>query len=78
MSRGAVDALFPLLLKEWKDSWVQATNAPGELKCQVERAWGEAAAGGPTPSAVAALFDSVTGVPAQRLGGPPPRAATPA
>jgi predicted TIM-barrel fold metal-dependent hydrolase len=39
--RGAVDALFPLLLKEWKESWVQATNAPGELKCQVEQAWGE-------------------------------------
>ena len=37
----AIDCLFPLLLKEWKDSWVQATNAPGELKCQVEQAWGE-------------------------------------
>ncbi len=36
-----VDALFPLLLKEWKRSWVEATNAPGELKCQVEQAWGE-------------------------------------
>ena len=38
---GSVDTLFPLLLKEWKDSWVRATNSPGELKCQVERAWGE-------------------------------------
>jgi len=36
-----VDALFPLLLREWKDSWVQATNSPGELKCKVEQAWGE-------------------------------------
>ncbi len=38
---GAIDTLFPLLLKEWKASWVQATNSPGELKCQVEAAWGE-------------------------------------
>ena len=37
----AVDTLFPILLKEWKDSWVQATNSPGELKCQVEAAWGD-------------------------------------
>lgn len=37
----AVDTLFPLLLKEWKESWVQATNAPGELKCKVEQAWGD-------------------------------------
>jgi uncharacterized protein len=37
----AIDCLFPLLLKEWKDSWVQATNSPGELKCQVEASWGE-------------------------------------
>ncbi len=44
--RGAVDALFPLLLEEWKDSWVQATNAPGELKCQVEQAWGDGYADG--------------------------------
>lgn len=36
-----VDCLYPLLLKEWKASWVSATNAPGELKCQVEAAWGE-------------------------------------
>lgn len=43
---GVVDTLFPLLLREWKDSWVQATNAPGELKCQVERAWGEGYADG--------------------------------
>ncbi len=38
---GAIDTLFPILLKEWKASWVQATNSPGELKCQVEAAWGE-------------------------------------
>lgn len=37
----AVDTLFPLLLREWKDSWVEATNAEGELKCEVEKAWGE-------------------------------------
>lgn len=36
----AVDTLFPLLLEEWKASWVEATNSPGELKCQVELAWG--------------------------------------
>jgi hypothetical protein len=38
---GAIDCLFPLMLKEWKDSWVSATNSPGELQCQVEAAWGE-------------------------------------
>lgn len=37
----AVDCLFPLLTKDWKASWVNATNSPGELKCQVEAAWGE-------------------------------------
>ena len=37
----AVDTLFPLLLEEWKESWVEATNAPGELKCEVELAWGD-------------------------------------
>jgi predicted TIM-barrel fold metal-dependent hydrolase len=37
----AVDGLYPLLLKEWKQSWVEATNSPGELKCKVEAAWGE-------------------------------------
>lgn len=37
----AIDTLFPLLLEEWKESWVEATNSPGELKCQVELAWGE-------------------------------------
>jgi len=40
-THGVVDTLFPLLLKEWKDSWVQATNSPGELKCKVELAWGD-------------------------------------
>ncbi len=39
--RGVVDCLFPLLLKEWKDSWVAATSSQGELQCQVEAAWGE-------------------------------------
>lgn len=37
----SVDTLFPLLLREWKASWVQATNSPGELKCKVELAWGD-------------------------------------
>ena len=36
-----IDCLFPLLLKEWEDSWRSATNSPGELKCQVEAAWGD-------------------------------------
>lgn len=36
----AVDCLYPLLLADWKDSWVEATNSAGELKCQVEAAWG--------------------------------------
>ena len=36
-----IDCLFPLLLREWKESWVRATNSPGELKCQVEAAWGD-------------------------------------
>ena len=42
----AIDGLYPLLLKEWKDSWVKATNSPGELKCQVEAAWGDGFADG--------------------------------
>lgn len=37
----AIDCLYPLLLKEWKKTWVEATNSKGELKCQVEAAWGE-------------------------------------
>ena len=37
----AIDCLFPLLLKEWKESWVNATNSAGELQCVVEAAWGE-------------------------------------
>jgi uncharacterized protein len=37
----AIDCLFPLLMKEWKESWVQATNSAGELKCEVEASWGE-------------------------------------
>ena len=36
-----IDTLFPLLLREWKQSWADATNSPGELKCAVEAAWGE-------------------------------------
>lgn len=46
MATGAIDTLFPLLLEEWKQSWVEATNSPGELKCQVEAAWGEGYADG--------------------------------
>ncbi|MFW6201876.1 MAG: amidohydrolase family protein [Gemmatimonadota bacterium] len=42
----AVDGLFPLLLEEWKESWVAATNSPGELKCKVEQAWGAGYADG--------------------------------
>jgi hypothetical protein len=42
----AIDCLYPLLLKEWKDSWVKATNSAGELKCQVEAAWGDGFADG--------------------------------
>jgi predicted TIM-barrel fold metal-dependent hydrolase len=41
-----IDCLYPLLLEEWKQSWVKATNSPGELKCQVEAAWGDAFASG--------------------------------
>ncbi len=51
----AIDTLYPLLLKEWKDSWVAATNSPGELKCQVEAAWGE---GFETEEALIAAMDS--------------------
>ncbi len=40
-----IDTLFPLLSKEWKQSWVDATNSPGELKCSVEAAWGEGYSG---------------------------------
>ena len=36
----AIDTLFPLLLQEWEQSWVSATSSLGELKCQVEAAWG--------------------------------------
>ncbi len=53
---GAVDTLFPLLLKEWKDSWVQATNSPGELKCKVELAWGDGYADG--DSMIAAMDEA--------------------
>lgn len=55
MSGGATDTLFPLLLREWKDSWVQATNAPRELKCKVEQAWGD---GFDTPEQLIAAMDS--------------------
>ncbi len=37
----AIDCLFPLLLKEWKQSWVKATNSVGELQCEVEASWGK-------------------------------------
>lgn len=46
MVSGAIDTLFPILLREWKESWVQATNSPGELKCKVEQAWGDGFATG--------------------------------
>ena len=39
--RKAIDTLFPLLRKDWLESWVDATNSPGELKCSVEGAWGD-------------------------------------
>ena len=55
-THGAVDTLFPLLLKEWKDSWVQATNSPGELKCKVELAWGDGYADG--DDMIAAMDDA--------------------
>lgn len=42
----SIDTLFPLLLRSWKESWVQATNSPGELKCKVELAWGDGYADG--------------------------------
>lgn len=42
----AIDCLYPLLLDEWKQSWVKATNSAGELKCQVEAAWGDGFASG--------------------------------
>lgn len=51
----AIDTLYPLLLEEWKDSWVKATNSPGELKCQVEAAWGE---GFKTEEALIAAMDA--------------------
>ena len=50
----AIDCLFPLLLKEWEDSWRSATNSPGELKCQVEAAWGD---GYDTAEALIAAMD---------------------
>jgi len=40
MNNGAIDCLFPLMLKEWKRSWVNATMSTGELQCEVEAAWG--------------------------------------
>jgi len=43
--RKAIDTLFPLLLKEWQQSWVNATSSPGELKCAVEMSWGEGYSG---------------------------------
>ena len=36
----AIDCLFPLMLKEWKQSWVNATNSVGELRCEVEASGG--------------------------------------
>lgn len=54
--KGAIDCLFPLLLKEWKESWVNATNSPGELKCQVEASWGDGYVNG--DALIAAMDDA--------------------
>jgi len=35
----AIDTLFPIILKDWFDSWKGATNSPGELHCMVENTW---------------------------------------
>jgi len=40
MTPRAIDCLFPLLLKDWLNSWLAATNSAGELHCKVEAAWG--------------------------------------
>ncbi|MBZ0112593.1 MAG: amidohydrolase family protein [Thermoanaerobaculia bacterium] len=45
-SRRAIDCLFPILLEEWKQSWMRATDSPGELHCEVETAWGDGYADG--------------------------------
>ncbi len=39
--QNAHDCLFPHMLNDWKQSWVDATNSAGELQCQVEASWGE-------------------------------------
>ena len=49
-----IDTLFPLLLEEWQQSWSDATNSPGELKCSVEAAWG---AGYPGPEEIIKAMD---------------------
>ena len=51
----AIDCLFPLLLKNWEDSWRSATNSPGELKCKVEGAWGDGYA---TPEDLISAMDA--------------------
>lgn len=51
----AIDCLFPLLLREWQDSWLRATGSPGELHCKVEAAWG---AGYNTAEALVASMDA--------------------
>ncbi|HEX75293.1 MAG TPA: amidohydrolase [Dehalococcoidia bacterium] len=50
----AIDTLFPLLLRDWEQSWVSGTNSPGELKCAVEGAWG---GGYETPEAIISAMD---------------------
>jgi predicted TIM-barrel fold metal-dependent hydrolase len=49
-----IDTLFPLILREWKQSWSNATNSPGELKCAVEAGWGE---GYPKPEDIIKAMD---------------------
>lgn len=49
-----IDTLFPLLITEFVQGWVGATNSPGELKCKVEASWGNGYA---TPEQLIAAMD---------------------
>jgi len=55
MTPRAIDCLFPLLLKDWLNSWLAATNSAGELHCKVEAAWGK---GYDSAEALIAAMDS--------------------
>jgi predicted TIM-barrel fold metal-dependent hydrolase len=55
MTPRAIDCLFPLLLKDWLNSWLAATNSAGELHCKVEAAWGK---GYDTAEALIAAMDA--------------------